>query len=128
MPIRVLSIVRGADAGAARANDPALDLNAYAVAEDIELTLVLKDHGVELGLSAAACHPGSIAGVDVPATVPATDLRALLDSGVRVLAVAADLAARGIGHEELLSGVEVIDEPGLARALASSQVTLSTTS
>lgn len=128
MPIRVLSILRGADAGAARANDPALDLNAYAVAEDIELTLVLKDHGVELALADAACHPEAIAGVEVPATVPATDLRALLDSGVRVLAVGPDLGARGLSVDELLGGVEVVDEPGLAALVASSDVTLSTTS
>lgn len=128
MPTSVLSIVRGADAGAARPNDPSLDLNAYAVAEDIELTLVLKDHGVELALAAADCHPGTIAGVDVPATVPATDLRALLDSGVRVLAVDPDLRARGLTIDELLDGVEVLDEPGLAALLASADVTLSTTS
>lgn len=128
MPIRVLSIIRGADAGAARANDPALDLNAYAVAEDIELTLVLKDHGVELGLAAASCHPEAIAGVDVPAAVPSTDLQALLGSGVRVLAVGRDLDARGLSAEELLDGVSVVDEAGLAALLRSSHVTLSTTS
>lgn len=128
MPLRVLSIVRGADAGAARANDPALDLNAFAVAEDIELTLVLKDHGVELGLRAAACHTGTIAGVEVPAAVPATDLRALLGSGVRVVAVAPDLQARGLAADQLLDGVEVVDEPGLAGLVAACDVTLSTTS
>lgn len=128
MVTRVLSIVRGADAGAARPTDPALDLNAYAVAEDIDLTLVLKDHGVELGLANSACSTEVIAGLDVPAAVPATDLRALLDSGVRVLAVDRDLQARGLGADDLLEGVEVLDEAGLAGLVAAHHVTLSTTS
>lgn len=128
MPTRVLSIVRGADAGAARPNDPALDVNAYAVAGDVELTLVLKDHGVELALGGAACHQDTIAGVEVPASVPATDLRALLDSGVRVLAVEADLRARGLTSGDLLDGVEIVDEPAVAELLAACDVTLSTTS
>lgn len=128
MVTRVLSILRGSDAGAARPNDPALDLNAYAVAEDVDLTLVLKDHGVELGLANAACHTEVIAGVDVPAAVPATDLRALLGSGVRILAVAQDLTARGLAGDDLLDGVEVLDEAGLAGLLAAHDVTLSTTS
>lgn len=128
MPTRVLSIVRGADAGAARPNDPALDVNAYAVAGDVELTLVLKDHGVELALGGAACHQDTIAGVEVPASVPATDLRALLDSGVRVLAVEADLRARGLTAGDLLDGVEIVDEPVVAELLAACDVTLSTTS
>lgn len=128
MPIRVLSIVRGADAGAARPNDPALDVNAYAVAGDVELTLVLKDHGVELALGGTACHQDTIAGIEVPASVPATDLRALLDSGVSVLAVELDLRSRGLAPEDLLDGIEVVDEPGLAALIATCDVTLSTTS
>lgn len=128
MPTTVLSIVRGADAGAARPNDPALDINAYAVAGDIELTLVLKDHGVELALGGAACHQDTIAGVEVPASVPATDLRALLDSGVGILVVEPDLRARGLAPEDLLDGVEVVDERTVAGLLAACDVTLSTTS
>jgi intracellular sulfur oxidation DsrE/DsrF family protein len=126
MVTRVLSIVRGADAGAARATDPALDLNAYAVADEVDLTLVLKDRGVELGLARAACHPDEIAGVDVPATVPATDLTGLLSSGVTVLAVTEDLAARGIAPSDLLDGVAPVDEAALAGLIADHDVTLTT--
>lgn len=128
MVTRVLSLLRGADAGAARANDPALDLNAYAVAEDVELTLVLKGRGVELGLRDAACHPGTVAGVDVPAAVPRTDLRALLDSGVRVAAPATDLVVRGLTADDLIDGIAVLADGELADLIRDNDVTLSTTS
>jgi hypothetical protein len=59
---RVLSILRDADVGAARDADPALDANAYAVADEIELTLVLKDRGVELGLDGVCCDQGMLGG------------------------------------------------------------------
>lgn len=128
MPTRVLSLLRGADAGAARAADPALDLNAYAVAEDVELTLVLKDAAVELGLQKASSHPGTVAGIDVPAANPADDLLALLGSGVRVLAVTEDLAQRGLDPADLLPGIDVVDEPALAQLVGDHDVTLTTTS
>lgn len=128
MPTRVLSLLRGADAGAARAADPALDLNAYAVAEDIELTLVLKDAGVELGLGRATARPGTVAGVEVPAAEPSTDLLALLGSGVTVLAVTEDLTARGLDPADLLPGIEPVTERELSSLLTTSDVTLPTTS
>lgn len=123
----VLSVLRGADAGAAREADPALDVNAYAVAEDIDLTLVLKDQGVELGLVSAAPTPEVIAGLAVPAAEPATDLQALLGSGVRVCAVREDLRARGLGTGDLVEGVEPIDAEALAGMVADHDVTLTTT-
>lgn len=128
MLTRVLSLIRGSDAGAARPADPALDVNAYAVADDVELTLVLTDHGVELGLARAACHPAPIAGVDVPAATPAIDLEALLASGVRVVAVAEDLGWRGLTAEDLLDGIEVVPRSALAALLTDHDVTLTTVS
>lgn len=121
---RVLSLVRGADAGSARTADPALDLNAFAVADVIDLTLVLKDRAVELAVDAAHVHPIDIAGVPVPAALPSTDIRALLGSGVRVLAVADDLQRRGIDADRLVEGVEVVDESVLAGLLIAADVTL----
>ncbi len=128
MVARVLSLIRGTDAGAARTADPALDVNAYAVADDVELTLVLTDHGVELGLRDAVCHPARIGGVEVPAATPATDLRALLSSGVTVLAVAEDLRARGLEATDLLEGIGVVAQRELAGLVASHDRTLTTTS
>ncbi|HEX9765618.1 MAG TPA: DsrE family protein [Nitriliruptorales bacterium] len=121
---RVLSLLRGADPGSARQRDPALDLNAYAVAEDVELTLVLKDRGVELALVDAHAHPTAIAGHDVPCATPAADVRALLASGVRVLAVDDDLSDRGLAATDLVDGVEIIAGSQVARLLIEHDVTL----
>lgn len=125
---RVLSIVRGADAGAARAADPALDANAYAVADEIDLTLVLKDRGVELGIAEAAAVPGTLGGVALPVATPGTDLRALLASGVPVHAVLEDLVARGIEPDDLVEGIEPVPEDELAQLIVTHDVTLTTSS
>jgi predicted peroxiredoxin len=125
---RVLSLIRGSDAGAARQADPALDLNAFAVADEVDLTLVLKDHGVELALATTRADVGSIAGVDVPVAEPSTDLRGLLASGARVCVVAEDLEARGLTDRDLIDGIEVIGEPTLAQLITDNDVTLSTSS
>lgn len=124
MPKRVLSLLRGADAGSARLRDPALDLNAYAVAEDVELTLVLKDRGVELALRDSHAQPRAIAGHDVPCATPAADVRALLASGVNVLALEDDLGTRGLTVADLVEGVEVVAGADLARLLIEHDVTL----
>jgi hypothetical protein len=124
----VLSIVRGADAGAAREADPALDANAYAVADEIDMTLVLKDRGVELGLDDIRCDRGTLIGVVIPAAEPAIDLRALLDSGVQVRAVTEDLDARGIAPAALVAGIEPVTEAELARMIVEHDVTLTTSS
>lgn len=128
MITRVLSLMRGADAGAARSADPALDVNAYAVAEDVEVTLVLKDQGVQLGVAETSAAPEAIVGIDVPVAEPETDITALLSSGVPVLAVRTDLQARGLGPEDLLDGIEVVEEARLAELIVEHDVTLTTTS
>lgn len=124
----VLSIVRGSDAGAARAADPALDANTYAVADDVDLTLVLKDRGVELGLRDIPCDQGSFDGVPIPVAEPGGDLRALLASGIRVHAVVEDLQIRGIDAEDLVPGIEPLTEAELTRLILASDVVLTTSS
>lgn len=123
---KVLSIVRDADVGAARRDDPALDANAYAVADEVELTLVLKDRGVELALDGICCDGANLRGVAVPVTEPARDLRALIASDVRVYAVAEDLEVRGIATSTLLAGIEPLAEAELAGLIATNDVTLTT--
>jgi len=122
----VLSIVRDADVGAARGEDPALDANAFALADEIELTLVLKDGAVELGLDGVCCDGANLSGVALPVTEPARDLRALVASGVRVFAVAEDLAVRGVDTSTLVEGIEPLAESDLARLIATNDVTLTT--
>ena len=124
MVTRVLSILRGADPGAPRSADPALDLNAYALAEDVELTLVLKAAGVELAVADAHVHTATVAGLDVPASTPDADLAALLASGVVVLAVGEDLAARGLEPADLVACVRAVPESQLAALVAEHDVTL----
>ena len=122
----VLSIVRDADVGAARRDDPALDANAYAVADEVELTLVLKDGAVELALDGVCCDGANLSGVALPVTEPARDLRALIASGVRVFAVAEDLAVRGVEASTLVEGIEPLTEADLAHLIATNDLTLTT--
>lgn len=124
MVTRVLSVLRSADPGAPRAADPVLDLNAYSLAEDVEITLVLKAAGVELGLAGAHVHAAIVGGIDVPAASAEHDLRALLGSGVRVLAVEEDLVARGLAPGDLVDGIDVVPEADLADLLPAHDVTL----
>lgn len=123
---RVLSIVRGADAGAPRAVDPALEATSFAVADDVDVTLVLKSRGVELALDDVCCESARVTGLDVPVAEPGLDLRGLLASGVRVLAVSEDLALRGIDVEALVPGVEPLTEADLAALILDHDVTLTT--
>ena len=85
---RVVSIVRSAPS-ALRAGQPALEANAYAVAEDIDLTVVLRGAAVELALRATEVRPGDVAGVAMPASAGGQDLRGLVESGVGILVAAA---------------------------------------
>lgn len=124
MVTRVVSILRSADPGAPRAADPVLDLNAYALAEDVELTLVLKAAGVELGVRGAHVHAATVGGLDVPAAAAEADLRAILASGVRVLAIEEDIIARGVAASDLLPGIETVPELGLAGLLTDHDVAL----
>lgn len=121
---RVLSVVRGADAGAARETDPTLDLNAYALAEELELTIVLAGRGVELALGDPRVARLSVAGVEVPAATPGSDVRALLASGVRVFALAEDVGARGLDATDLVAGIELIASDRFAELLTEHDVTL----
>lgn len=127
-PTTVLSIVRGADAGSARSADPVLDVNAYAVADDVELTLVLKDRGVELAVAGGLAHPVMVAEVSVPLARPTDDLQGLIDSGVRVVAVREDLDRRGLAAPRLLAGVGIVDEAALAAMVIDHDVVLVATS
>jgi predicted peroxiredoxin len=116
MARRVVSVLRGA-ARSLRATEPALEANAYAVAEDLEVSVVLTGQAVELALAAAAVRPSDIAGVALPPAASGQDLRGLIESGVRVYAGAEDLQARGMDDAALVEGVETLDEGRLAALL-----------
>lgn len=108
MARRVVSVLRGAP-GALRATDPALEANAYAVAEDVDLTVVLRADAVELALTGGEVRPAQLAGVALPPAAGGQDLRGLVESGVRVLVESAALSARGIAADDIVRGVEIAD-------------------
>lgn len=113
MPRRLVSIVRHAP-GAPRGSEPSLEANAYAVTQDVHLTVVLADDAVRLAVADGEVPPRSIAGAAFPPASPAHDIRALLESGIRVLAHDRALRAQGITAADLLAQVEVAtdDEVG----------------
>lgn len=116
MPRRLISLIRHAP-GAPRGSEPALEANAYAVTQDVDLTVVLLSDAVRLAVAAAETPPRAIAGAPFPPAAPSHDLRALLESGIRVLAHQGDLAGQGIAVDDLLAGVEVVGDDDVAAAI-----------
>ena len=117
MTRRIVSLIRRAP-GAARGSEPSLEANAYAVTQELELTVVLLDEAVRLATAGAETRPRTIAGAAFPPAAPAHDLRALLESGIRVLAHADGLAAEGLDAEVLLPGVSVVTDGAVADLIA----------
>lgn len=123
MARRVVSLLQGV-AGALLATEPALEANAYAVAEDLELTLVLRGPAVELAVAGSETRPGELAGVALPPAASAQDLRGLLESGVEVLVDAGELTRLGLVPADLVDGVAVRDEHALAESLRTADAVL----
>jgi intracellular sulfur oxidation DsrE/DsrF family protein len=117
MPRRLVSVIRHAP-GAPRGSEPSLEANAYAVTQDLDLTVVLLADAVRLAVAAAETRPRSIAGAAFPPAAPSHDLRALLESGIDVLVHDDALAGQGITASDLLDGVQVVDDDRIAAAIA----------
>lgn len=120
MARRVVSLLRSPP-GALRTTDPALEANAYAVAEDVELTVVLRGDAVEFALAGGEARPAQIAGVALPPAAGSQDLRGLLESGVRVVAEAAALSSRGIESSDVIGGVHTADDAEITRILTGAE-------
>ena len=120
MARRMVSLLRSAP-GALRATDPALEANAYAVAEDVDLTVVLRGSAIEFAVRGSEARPASVAGVALPPAAGSQDLRGLLESGVRVVAEAAALDARGLEASQLIDGVELANDTEIADVLAAAE-------
>ncbi|MGI9017605.1 MAG: DsrE family protein [Euzebya sp.] len=123
MPRRLVSLIRHAP-GAPRGSEPALEANAYAVTQDLDLTVVLLSDSVRLAVQAAETPPFSIAGAAFPPAAPSHDLRALLESGIAVLAHDAGLRDQGILAQDLLAGVQITDDVGIATVIAEAEAVL----
>ena len=120
MARRVVSLLRTAP-GALRSTDPALEANAYAVAEDVDLTVILRGDAVDFALAGGEARPAQIAGVSLPPAAGSQDLRGLLESGVRVVAEAAALRHRGIEPSDLIGGVSIADDAEVIRILTAAE-------
>ncbi|HUG84491.1 MAG TPA: DsrE family protein [Euzebya sp.] len=120
MPRRLVSLIRHAP-GAPRGSEPALEANAYAVTQDVDLTVVLLSDAVRLAVAAAETRPRTIAGAAFPPAAPSHDVRALLESGIRVLAHKDAVIGQGIVAGDLLEGVDVADDTAVAAAIADAQ-------
>lgn len=123
MARRVVSLLRGTS-GALLATEPSLEANAYAVAEDVELTVVLRGPAVELAVAGGEVRPGELAGVALPPAASAQDLRGLIESGVEVLVAAEELDRLGLGPTDLVRGVSVRDQPTMAETLRTAHAVL----
>lgn len=120
MPRRLVSLIRHAP-GAPRGSEPALEANAYAVTQDVDLTVVLLSDAVRLAVAAAETRPRTIAGAAFPPAAPSHDLRALLESGIRVLAHDDGMTSQGIAASDLLEGVQIADDATVAAAIDEAQ-------
>ena len=97
--------------------DPSLEPNAYAVAEDVDLVLVLRGAGIEHALATAEPANAVLAGVSLSPPPESGDLRALVESGIPVLVSASDLATAGLTAQDLVDGVHVVSDDELAESL-----------
>jgi intracellular sulfur oxidation DsrE/DsrF family protein len=123
---RVVSLVRSAPL-ALRGTDPVLEANAYAVAEAVDLAVVLAGPAVELAVAPRRGGPRqapSIGGVTLPALAHDQDLRGLLESGVHVYVVAEHVAALGLESAQLVDGVRIVDMATVAAVLRSADAVL----
>src|SRR3712207_471425 len=103
MARRVVSLVRTPPV-ALRGTDPVLEANAYAVAEAVDLTVVLLGPSVELAVEGTEVPPREVAGVPLAPAAYGQDLRGLMESGVAVFAGAEDMARLGLRPEDLVEG------------------------
>ncbi|MDP8969015.1 MAG: hypothetical protein M3N52_00590, partial [Actinomycetota bacterium] len=118
-----VSVVRSGPS-ALCASEPTLEANVYAVAEDLDLTIVLRGRALELAIAGGEVRPGELAGVALPPAASGQDLQGLIESGVAVLADGDDLAALGLAVGDLVRGVRVADTDTVAAALRDADAVL----
>lgn len=107
MARRVVSVISG-PTQALGTREPVLEANAFAVAEDVDLQLVLRGAGVEMAVAQPSRGPNELAGTPLGAQAPGQDLRALIESGVAVHVDADALTAHGLGVEDLVPGAHPV--------------------
>jgi intracellular sulfur oxidation DsrE/DsrF family protein len=123
MARRVVSVLH-APSGAPRPSEAALEANAFAVAEDIDLTLLLRGGGVEYAQRLPDLPLLDLAGHPLPDAAAGADLRGLLESGVAVVVGADCLDAVGLTPADLLDGVRVVAPAEVADLLRTADAVL----
>jgi intracellular sulfur oxidation DsrE/DsrF family protein len=123
MARRVVSLIR-AHPGAVRSLEPSLEANAYALASEVDLVVVLRGTGIELAIAGGEVCPGRLGGRSLPPAASADDLRGMLESGIAVYAAAEDLAELGVSADDLVAGVQPADIPKIAELLRSADAVL----
>jgi hypothetical protein len=123
MARRVVSLIR-AHPGAVRSIEPSLEANAYAVASEVDLAVVLRGAGIELAVAGSEVSPGVLGGRSLPPAASADDLRGLLESGIAVYAASEDLAELGLFPHDLIDGVQPADIHRIADLLRSADAVL----
>lgn len=108
MARRVVSILTSAPVVMAP-DDPVLEANIYAVAEDVDLTVLLRGSAIEYAASTAQIAESHLAGEALPNARCARDLRGLLESGVLVYVDAVSAAHHGLRSDDLIVGVSMAD-------------------
>jgi len=107
-----------------RGMDPVLEANAYAVAEAVDIVLVLTGPAVELALAGAETPPRAVGGIPLPPAAHDQDLRGLLESGVAVYVLSDDLARLGLRGSDLVAGVGLADHDTIAAVLRDAEAVL----
>jgi sulfur relay (sulfurtransferase) DsrF/TusC family protein len=113
----VVSLVRSSCGS--RPLEGAIEANAFAVAEDLDVRLVLAGDAVELALAGAEPDTGEVAGVLIAPVSTGQDLRALIESGVAVHALTDDVRERGLATASLVDGVAPLERTELAALMRS---------
>jgi intracellular sulfur oxidation DsrE/DsrF family protein len=108
MARRVVSILTAAPA-AMSTTDPVLEANIYAVAEDVDLTVLLRGVAIEYAARGGDAPTATLAGHDLPNSRCARDLRGLLESGVLVYVDAVSARHQGLDGSDLIPGVSIAD-------------------
>lgn len=123
MARRVVSIMSGAPAAVSPA-DPVLEANVYAVAEDIDLSVVLRGAAIEYAAKTTSVAPARLAGRPLPNARCGRDLRGLLESGVPVFVDAHSAAGQGLQADDLVDGVSLADTRHLTALLRGADAVL----
>lgn len=104
--------------------DPVLEANAYAVAEDVDLSVVLRGAATEFALRDAELIPATVAGTLLPQTQCSRDLQGLLESGVPVYVEQPAALRLGLGEEDFLPGVRVVSPETIAALVRDAEAVL----